>query len=125
LPALITWIGGGIAFVDVMLTVRACEKSGVKTTLVTYENGGKEGRDSPVLFYVSEADAVVSTGSLDKGLELPAMDRVIGPYDEIKILPFPGAAPVAANGALSLEARDLLMGGVDLWGQGNLRCEEF
>jgi glycine reductase len=123
--ALITWIGGGNAFVDVMLTVRACEKSGVKTTLVTYENGGKEGRDSPVLFYVSEADAVVSTGSLDKGLELPAMDRVIGPYDEIKILPFPGAAPVAANGALSLEARDLLMGGVDLWGQGNLRCEEF
>jgi glycine reductase len=123
--ALITWIGGGNAFVDVMLTVRACEKSGIKTTLVTYENGGKEGRDSPVLFYVPEADAVVSTGSLDKVLELPAMDRVIGPYDEIKILPFPGAAPVAAKGALSLEARDLLMGGVDLWGEGDFRCEEF
>ena len=37
--------------------------SGIKTTLVTYENGGKEGKDSPVLFYLSEADAVVSTGS--------------------------------------------------------------
>ncbi len=64
--ALVTWIGGGNAFVDVMLTVRACEEVGIKTTLVTYENGGKEGKDSPVLFYLAEADAVVSTGSLDK-----------------------------------------------------------
>ena len=61
--ALVTWIGGGNAFVDVMFTVRACEQSGIKTTLVTYENGGKEGKDSPVLFYLAEADAVVSTGS--------------------------------------------------------------
>ena len=72
---LVTWIGGGNAFVDVMFTVRACERSGIKTTLVTYENGGKEGKESPVLFYVPEADAVVSTGSLDRPLDLPAMDK--------------------------------------------------
>ena len=123
--ALVTWIGGGNAFVDVMLTVRACERNGIKTTLVTYENGGKEGKDSPVLFYLSEADAVVSTGSLDKVLELPAMDRVVGPYEQIKIFPFPGAAFLPAKGALSLEARDVMMGGADIWGQGNFRCEEF
>ena len=123
--ALVTWIGGGNAFVDVMLTVRACERNGIKTTLVTYENGGKEGKDSPVLFYLSEADAVVSTGSLDKVLELPGMDRVVGPYEEIKIFPFPGAAFLPAKGALSLEARDVMMGGADIWGQGNFRCEEF
>src|SRR6185295_11049001 len=63
---LVTWIGGGNAFVDVMLTVRACERSGIKTTLVTYENGGKEGKDSPILFYVGEANGVVSTGALDR-----------------------------------------------------------
>jgi glycine reductase len=123
--ALVTWIGGGNAFVDVMLTVRACEEVGIKTTLVTYENGGKEGKDSPVLFYLAEADAVVSTGSLDKVVELPAMDKVIGPYEQIKIFPFPGAAPVAARGALSLEARDVMMGGADIWGQGKFRCAEF
>ena len=50
--ALMTWIGGGNAFVDVMFTVRACERLGVKTTLVTYENGGKQGIDSAVLFYI-------------------------------------------------------------------------
>jgi sarcosine reductase len=123
--ALVTWIGGGNAFVDVMLTIRACERNGIKTTLVTYENGGKEGKDSPVLFYLPEADAVVSTGSLDKTLELPAMDKVIGPYEQIKIFPFPGAAPVPARGALSLEARDVMMGGADIWGEGKFRCEEY
>jgi glycine reductase len=123
--ALVTWIGGGNAFVDVMLTVRACERNGIKTTLVTYENGGKEGKDSPVLFYLSEADAIVSTGSLDKVLELPAMDRVVGPYEQIKIFPFPGAAFLPAKGALSLEARDVMMGGADIWGDGRFRCEEY
>ncbi|MGH7795950.1 MAG: glycine/sarcosine/betaine reductase component B subunit [Candidatus Binatia bacterium] len=123
--ALVTWIGGGNAFVDVMFTVRACEQAGIKTTLVTYENGGKEGKDSPVLFYLSEADAVVSTGALDRTLELPAMDKVIGPYEQIKIFPFPGAAPVPAHGALSLEARDVMIGGADIWGEGRFRCEEY
>jgi hypothetical protein len=31
-----------------------------KTTLVTYENGGKQGIESPVLFYTPEAGAIVS-----------------------------------------------------------------
>jgi len=123
--ALVTWIGGGNAFVDVMLTVRACERAGIKTTLVTYENGGKEGKDSPVLFYLAEADAVVSTGALDRPLLLPPMEKVIGPYDQIKIFPFPGAAPVAARGGLALEARDVMIGGADIWGQKNFRCQEF
>ena len=123
--ALVTWIGGGNAFVDVMFTVRACERAGIKTTLVTYENGGKEGKDSPVLFYLSEADAVVSTGALDRTVELPAMDRLIGPYEQIKIFSFPGAAPVPALGALSLEARDVMIGGADIWGEGKFRCAEY
>ena len=122
---LITWIGGGNAFVDVMFTVRACERNGTKTTLVTYEHGGREGKDSPVLFYIAEADAIVSTGSLDKMIELPAMDKVIGPYEQIKILPFPGAASVAARGVLSLESRDVMIGGADLWGETRFRCAEF
>src|SRR5882724_6790690 len=94
--ALVTWIGGGNAFVDVMLTVGACEQNGIKTTLVTYENGGKEGKDSPVLFYIAEANAIVSTGSLDKVVNLPAMEKIVGPYEEIKILSYPGSPAVRA-----------------------------
>jgi glycine reductase len=123
--ALLTWIGGGNAFVDVMLTVSACEQHGIKTTLVTYENGGKQGTDSPVLFYTSEARGIVSTGSLDRPLSLPAVEKVIGPYDEIKLVNAPGATPAAARSALDLEARDLLIGGADLWGQECWTCVEY
>jgi sarcosine reductase len=123
--ALVTWIGGGNAFVDVMLTVSACEQRGVKTTLITYENGGKHGTESPVLFYTPEAGAIVSTGSLDRPVTLPAVEKIIGPYSDIKVLPAPGAARTAARDALEFEARDLLIGGADLWGQQSWRCVEY
>jgi hypothetical protein len=92
---------------------------------VTYENGGKEGKDSPVLFYLPEADAVVSTGALDRPLQLPAVDKVVGAYEQIKVFPFPGAPPISARGALALEARDVMIGGADIWGSGSSRCEEY
>ena len=53
------------------------------------------------------------------------MDKVIGPYRQIKIFPFPGAAPVDGRAALPLEARDVMIGGADLWGQGLSKCVEF
>jgi hypothetical protein len=50
---------------------------------------------------------------------------VIGPYEEIKVFPFPGAAPVSARGPLSLEARDVMIGGADIWGEGVWKCVEY
>jgi glycine reductase complex component B subunit alpha and beta len=123
--ALLTWIGGGNAFVDVMLTVQACERNGIKTALVTYEHGGKEGRDSPLLFYLPEADAVITTGSLDRGVELPAMDKLIGPYEEIKVLSYPGVPASPALGTLSLEGRDVIIGGGDIWGEQKWTCTDY
>jgi hypothetical protein len=92
---------------------------------VTYEGGGKEGRDSPILFYVTEAQAVVSTGTQDRAMTLPEMERIVGPYQEFKILPFPGATPVSALGPLAIESRDVIIGGADLWGQEAWRCAEY
>lgn len=123
--ALTTWIGGGNAFVDVMFTVRECERRGIKTTLVTYEGGGKQGTDSPILFYVAEADAVVSTGTQDVPLTVPRMEKVVGPYLEFNILPFPGAKAVSALGPLELDSRETMIGGADLWGQKEWRCVEY
>jgi glycine reductase complex component B subunit alpha and beta len=117
--ALITWLGSGNAFVEVMLTIRACEQRGIKTTLVTYEYGGKEGVDSPLLYYVPEANAVVSTGSRDRWIELPEAEKVVGPYKEIRLLSYPGAPSTPARAALTLDARDMIIGGVDIWGGGN------
>ena len=123
--AIITWLGSGNAFLDVMLTVRACEKRHIRTTLVTYEYGGKDGVDSPLLFYVAEADAVVSTGSRDRWLSLPQAERIIGPYQQVQILSYPGAPVADASGPLTLDARDMVIGGVDNWGQDSWMCRAY
>ena len=123
--ALVTWLGSGNAFVDVMLTVRACERRGIDTVLVTYEYGGKDGVDSPLLFYVPEADSVVSTGSRDRWLELPEAERLVGPYDRVQILNYPGAPVAQAQGKLTLDARDMVIGGVDNWGKESWICNAY
>jgi glycine reductase len=107
------------------LTVKACERQGIKTVLVTYEYGGKDGLDSPLLYYVPENNAVVSTGSRDRWLELPAPERVVGPYENIHAMEFPGAPRISAKDPLSLDARDLIIGGIDLWGRSTLTCRAY
>jgi glycine reductase len=123
--ALMTWLGSGNAFVDVMLTLRACEQRGIKTTLVTYEYGGKDGVDSPLLYYTPEANAVVSTGSRDRWIDLPAATKVVGPYQEIRVLSYPGAPATPAGAALTLDARDMVIGGVDIWGGDAQMCKLY
>lgn len=123
--ALLTWLGSGNAFVEMMLTIRACERLGIKTVLVTYEYGGKDGVDSPLLFYDAAADAVVSTGSRDRWIELPAAEKVVGPYQDIRALTYPGAPTTPASNALTLDARDMIIGGVDNWGGDKWKCELY
>jgi glycine reductase len=123
--ALVAWIGSGNAFVELMLTIRACEQRGIKTVLLTYEFGGKDGVDSPLLYYLPQADAVVSSGSRDRWLELAEPERVVGPYQELSILTYPGAPVVPAMGKITLDARDMLVGGVDNWGSQNWICNGY
>lgn len=123
--ALIAWTGSGNAFVDLMLTIQACERYGVRTTLVSYEFGGKDGIDSPLLYYVPEANAAVSTGSRDRWLELPEPERVVGPYEQFSVLSYPGAPLADARGKLTLDARDMLIGGIDNWGGESWICAAY
>ena len=123
--ALVSWLGSGNAFVDVMLTVRACEQRGIKTTLVTYEYGGKDGVDSPLLFYTPEASAITSTGSRDRWIDLPEAEKIVGPYQEIKVLSYPGAPLTPARDPFTLDARDMIVGGVDYWGRSDWNCTAY
>jgi glycine reductase len=76
--AVITQEGGGNAGIDALLTVKACEEVGVKTVFITTEMGGLRGVDQPLVDSMPEADAIVSGGSYEKQLALPAMERAIG-----------------------------------------------
>jgi len=68
----------GNNFIDTMLTLLACERKGIKTVLVTPERGGTDGTDIPLVFDVPEATTMVSTGSIEREIELPKPEKVIG-----------------------------------------------
>ncbi len=123
--AIVTWTFSGNCFVDVMLTIRACERRGIKTVLVTYEYGGKDGADTPLLYYVPEAKAIVSTGGRDRWLSLPKPEKVIGPGDRIRVFSYPEAPVISAWDPLTLDARDLIIGGVDIWGGREWTCKAY
>jgi sarcosine reductase len=75
---ILTGEGGGNSAIDMMLALQECERLGVKTTVITYELGGPDGKDYPLVDSVPEANAIVSAGSCDKMIGLPAMANVVG-----------------------------------------------
>jgi sarcosine reductase len=122
--AIITWIGAGNAFIEAMLTVQALERQGIKSVLMTYEHGGKEGLEAPLIYTVPEADAVVSIGSLDRPISLPQVDRVIGGHD-LNIKPESGDERVPAAEELTLDWYLPVLSAVDHWGFGKQTCVEY
>ena len=81
--AIVTWDAGGNEFMEVIYTVRAMERLGIKTVFLTSEDNPKGGV-STMLVPIPEADAIVSTGYFHSVLvdelenELPGVERVIG-----------------------------------------------
>jgi glycine reductase complex component B subunit alpha and beta len=79
--AMVTWDAGGNEYIEVVHTVRACERLGIKTVFLTSEDSPEGGAPS-LLKPVPEADAIVTTGFfntryLELGL-MPPVERVIG-----------------------------------------------
>jgi glycine reductase len=76
--AILTVEGTGNTNVDYMLTVKALEEVGIAAIPIVHEFGGPDGKDWPLVDYVSEAVSIVSQGGVDRQLPVPAMARVIG-----------------------------------------------
>lgn len=79
--ALVTWDAGGNEFIEVVHTVRACERLGIKTVFLTSEDSPEGGAPS-LLKPLPEADAIVTTGFFNTSLldlgQMPPVERVIG-----------------------------------------------
>jgi sarcosine reductase len=116
--------GGGNNITEVMLAIQACERLGIKTVLLAWEHGGPEGADYPLPFAVPEATAIVSTGSMDAPVGLPAMDRVVG-TPTIRIRPEVGGVPLEVGGALELSNRYELFGDANALGFQRTGCREW
>ncbi len=115
----------GANFIDVMLTVQACERKGVKTVLMTPEWGGREGTELPLVFYVPEANAMVTTGSLERLIKVPTPAKVIGVEESELVEPRPDAPPFSPWSELTLDGYGEITGGVDWWGGMYYTCKPY
>lgn len=116
--------GGGNNITEVMLAIQACEQRNIKTVLLAWEHAGPQGADYPLPFAVPEASAIISTGSMDESVSLPAMSRVVGAAT-IRIRPEVGGVPLAVDGALHLDNRYELFGDANPVGFQRTGCREW
>ena len=73
-----TTFSSGNSHTDTMLTVRACESLGIRTTAIISEtNGG-------LTDHVPEADAIVSAGNEDELIEPWTPERVVGAEEPVR-----------------------------------------
>jgi glycine reductase complex component B subunit alpha and beta len=75
---IITTDAGGNSHTDVMLTCRACEQAGIRTTVVLAEETDPESTRPILTDWVPEADSVVSTGNVEELVEEWKPERVLG-----------------------------------------------
>ena len=78
---MVTWDAGGNEFIEVVRSIQACERLGIKTVFLTSEDDATDGAPT-MLEPLPEADAIVST-SFFKNVTLavpnaPPVARVIG-----------------------------------------------
>ena len=74
-----TTFSSGNSHTDTMLTVRACESLGIRTTAIVSEtNGG-------LTDHVAEADSIVSVGNEDQLVEPWTPDRMIGAERPVRV----------------------------------------
>jgi len=111
---LITTDAGGNSHTDVMLTCRACERAGIRTTVILAEETDPESTRPILTDWVPEADSIVSTGNLEELVEEWKPERVLGGDTLLEGTAAANAGPIpvrnylgAANqmGQLTLGAR--------------------
>jgi hypothetical protein len=74
----ITTDAGGNSHTDVMLTCRACERVGIRATVILAEETDPESTRPILTDWVPEADSIVSTGNLEELVGEWKPERVLG-----------------------------------------------
>jgi glycine reductase len=123
--AIFGWENAGNGLMEQLYALQACERAGIKCVFITWEHGGARGDDSPLQFYVPEADAIVSTGSMDPPVELPPVERVVGGGDSIRLNPQTGGERVPARGPVQLDWRLELYAGAAHVGQSRYARADY
>lgn len=91
--AIVTTDAGGNSHTDTMLTVRACERAGIRTVAIVAEMGG-------LTDHVPEADAIVSAGNAEELVPEWQPQRVLGGDVLLDGRPAAGCGPMPVRNYL-------------------------
>src|SRR5439155_6028610 len=81
--AVLTKTGGGAPNVDMAEMAHRCEQLGVRTAFITWDasiSGNTE--EGSALFAYPDLDAIVNIGANGYQFQMPAMDRVLAPWND-------------------------------------------
>ncbi len=118
-------VPSGSNFMDTMITLQVCENKGIKTVLIAPERGGLDGTDLPLVYYAPEATAMVSTGSFEREIRLPAPQNVIGVKKGELARLYLGDPPFDPWNEVKRDGWRDIVGGVDWLGSMKFTCKQY
>jgi hypothetical protein len=118
-------VPSGNNFMDVMFTLQACERKGIKTVLITPEWGTSES-EFPLPFQVPEAVSIISSGNWTREISnLPKPDKVFGVEPGEAVTALWGDRPFVPSEEISLTGFHAFADGADWWGRMKFACREY
>jgi glycine reductase len=98
--AIVTTDAGGNSHTDVMLTVRACEEAGIRTTAIVAEMADPDSTASGLTDWVPQADSIVSAGNAEELVPAWEPERVFGGDTLLDGAPASAPGPIPARNYL-------------------------
>nr|WP_288184368.1 glycine/sarcosine/betaine reductase component B subunit [uncultured Sporomusa sp.] len=109
---------------DLLMICKKCEKSGIKTVLITDECAGRDGMSQPLADTAAEAVAVISGGNVSHVVTLPPADKVIGNKAAISVLAGGWEGSLLEDGSLMCEL-NAVIGATSEIGFHNVTCRLY
>ena len=95
--------GFGNTDTDLIMNTKKIELQGVKTTIITDEYAGQDGKSQSLADADPLADAVVTGGNANEVIILPKMDKVIGMLDYVDKIAGGHAGSLRPDGTIEAE----------------------
>ena len=111
--------GFGNPDTDLIMNTKKIELQGVKTTIITDEYAGQDGKSQSLADAYPLADAVVTGGNANQVIILPKMDKVIGTLDYVDKIAGGHAGSLRPDGTIEAEIQ-VITGATNEMGFGYL-----
>ena len=103
--AIVSQEGFGNPDTDLIMNTKKIELQGVKTTIITDEYAGQDGKSQSLADADPLADAVVTGGNANEVIILPKLDKVIGTLDYVDVIAGGHAGSLRPDGTIEASSR--------------------